>query len=265
MSIDGVVGEHPLAQVVDRLHVGEVGGVDVRRAAGGLDLRLASPRASPAPRATSSGMPPAAATFSAADLPMPLEAPVMTTVRPLTARAQRAVLEEVRVEVALPVVPELVGVARAAAGPRCRCPASACSVSRVSNEQLKPTCSTTSSGMSKSARIARRTSLSCGSCITIEQHALGQRVEAACGRSASRAAARARRGRSGSAPRRTGPSSRSARWNAWPSRPSLVGDVVHRGGDVVDRHEVRRAELGADQREPLRAARCARRWIALKK
>ena len=31
----------------------------------------------------------------------------------------------------------------------------------------------------------------------------------------------------------------------------LVGDVVHRGGDVVDRHDVRVAELGADEREPL--------------
>jgi hypothetical protein len=32
----------------------------------------------------------------------------------------------------------------------------------------------------------------------------------------------------------------------------LVGDVVHRGGDVVDRHDVRVAELGPDEREPLR-------------
>jgi hypothetical protein len=38
-----------------------------------------------APRATSSGIPPAAAIFSAAARPIPLEAPVMTTVRPLTA------------------------------------------------------------------------------------------------------------------------------------------------------------------------------------
>ena len=36
-------------------------------------------------RATSSGMPPASAIFSAAARPMPLEAPVMTTVRPLMA------------------------------------------------------------------------------------------------------------------------------------------------------------------------------------
>ena len=43
------------------------------------------------PRATSSGMPPAAAIFSAADLPMPLEPPVMTTVLPLTdARSERS-------------------------------------------------------------------------------------------------------------------------------------------------------------------------------
>ena len=36
-------------------------------------------------RATRIGMPPAAATFSAAARPMPDEAPVMTTVLPLTA------------------------------------------------------------------------------------------------------------------------------------------------------------------------------------
>ena len=33
----------------------------------------------------------------------------------------------------------------------------------------------------------------------------------------------------------------------------LVGDVVHRGGDEVDRDDVRVAELGADEREPARA------------
>ena len=38
-------------------------------------------------RATSSGIPPAAAIFSAAALPIPLEAPVITTVLPLTAPA----------------------------------------------------------------------------------------------------------------------------------------------------------------------------------
>ncbi len=38
-------------------------------------------------RATSSGMPPAAATLSAAARPMPLDAPVITTVLPFTAPA----------------------------------------------------------------------------------------------------------------------------------------------------------------------------------
>ena len=55
-------------------------------------------------------MPPAAAILIAAARPMPLDAPVMTTVLPLTAARERAVLEQVRVEVALPVVPELLGV-----------------------------------------------------------------------------------------------------------------------------------------------------------
>ena len=40
------------------------------------------------------------------------------------------------------------------------------------------------------------------------------------------------------------------RWKAWPSRPGLVGDVVHRLGDVVDRHHVGVAEVDADQGHP---------------
>ena len=42
------------------------------------------------------------------------------------------------------------------------------------------------------------------------------------------------------------------RWKAWPSRSGLVGDVVHRLGDVVDRHHVGVAEVDADQGHPAR-------------
>src|SRR5438270_867393 len=34
--------------------------------------------------------------------------------------------------------------------------------------------------------------------------------------------------------------------------PGLVADVLHRGGDEIDRDDVRVAELGTDQREPPR-------------
>ena len=109
-------------------------------------------------RATSSTVPPASAIFSAADLPIPEEAPVTMTIRPRTAASsetlptqlaaephqlvgdllledlgepadqaeapaggadQRLVAEQVRVEMALPVVPELarVGLERRHADP----------------------------------------------------------------------------------------------------------------------------------------------------
>ena len=61
-------------------------------------------------RATSSTVAPASATFTAVALPIPEEAPVISTTLPRTARAQRAVLEQVGIEVALPVVPDAVRV-----------------------------------------------------------------------------------------------------------------------------------------------------------
>ena len=45
----------------------------------------------------------------------------------------------------------------------------------------------------------------------------------------------------------------------------LVGDVVHRLGDVVDRDDVRVAELRADERDPLAAASARSFWMSLKK
>ena len=145
-----VLLEHLLGHPVDVVDVGEVAAVDVGDAAAGLDLLAASPRASPGVRATSRTMPPASAIFIAADLPMPEEAPVTMTIsaahrllerdvalQPAARRAstssgiccsricarpptspsaaagradQRPVAEQVRVEVALPVVPELARV-----------------------------------------------------------------------------------------------------------------------------------------------------------
>ena len=78
-------------------------------------------------------MPPAAAIFSAADRPMPLRGAGDDDRLAVDRALERAVLEEVGVEVALPVVPELVGVGVELAARRCPVPSSARSVSRVSN------------------------------------------------------------------------------------------------------------------------------------
>ena len=81
--------------------------------------------------------PPASPTCSAVSRPMPLEAPVISTRLSLIARGQRAVAEQVGVEVALPVVPQLAARRCRAAARRCRCPSSARWVSRASKVQRK--------------------------------------------------------------------------------------------------------------------------------
>jgi len=97
--------------------------------------------------------------------------------------------------------------------------ASARSVSRVSNWQVKPTCSTTSGGMPKSVRIESRTPLSAGSFMTIDSVPLG---------SMSRSFLSMRIARCGAWPARANVFRTSperwplgwARWKAWPSSPS---------------------------------------------
>ena len=55
------------------------------------------------------------------------------------------------------------------------------------------------------------------------------------------------------------------RWKASPSRSGEVGEVVHRLGDVVDRHDVGVAEVDADQRQPGRQGVAQIRLISGKK
>ena len=105
-----VVGEDLVGHPLDVLGVGHVAAVDVGDPAGGLDLLPWSPRACPSSGRRAAPCAPASATLTAVALPIPEEAPVISTTLPRTAADERAVLEEVGVEVALPVVPELVGV-----------------------------------------------------------------------------------------------------------------------------------------------------------
>ena len=74
---------------------------------------------------------PAAAIFSAAALPMPDEPPVISTMLPCDLAAQRVVDEQVGIEMALPVVPQLPGVVLQIAARGSSCPSSARSVSRA--------------------------------------------------------------------------------------------------------------------------------------
>ena len=170
-------------------------------------------------RATSSGMPPAAAIFSAAARPMPLEAPVMTH-RPAVDRAlERAVLEQVGVEVALPVVPQLPGVASRARAPRCPSPPARAAVSRASNCAVeRDVRRETSSGMPRSARNVRRTSRSAGSCISELSTPLGSSSVSACRSACASCGACAARAKVlSTSPARCGFG--STRWKACPSRP----------------------------------------------
>ncbi len=111
--------------------------------------------------------------------------------------------------------------------------------------------STTSSGMPRSASTLRRICLSAGSLSANDDHALGQVLQ----RAAVDAHDRARRV----------PGLRERVEHLADALAlgvddvedvvlelALVRDVVHRGGDVVDRDDVRPAPLEADQREPLR-------------
>ncbi len=96
-------------------------------------------------------------------------------------------------------------------------PASARSVSRVSNWAVRAISPSTSSGIPKSARIARRTFLAAGSAITIEKVPLGSALSSRvsiridiCGAWAAAAKALI------TSPERW--DFGAVRWNAWPSR-----------------------------------------------
>ena len=137
--VDGdVLVEDLLDEVVDRVEVREVGRVDVRGAPGRLDLglgllelvhRARDEQRDAAGRRDLHRRRAADAARGAGD----------DDGAPVDGGLERAVLVEVGVELALPVVPDELGVVLAAAGPRSPEPASARSVSRVSNWAVKAT------------------------------------------------------------------------------------------------------------------------------
>ena len=129
-------------------------------------------------------------------------------------------------------------------------PARARSLSRVSNWAVKPRWPRISSGMPRSARIWCRTPFRAGSWSSSEPTPLGsasvRRLSmrmAMCGACAALAKVL-----------RTSPERcdlGAMRWKAWPSRPGWWAMWSIARGHVVDRDDVRVAELEADEREPL--------------
>ena len=143
-------------------------------------------------------------------------------------------------------------------------PSSARWVSRPSKRGTSAMCSSTVSGMPRSASSVRRTSLSAGSFIAYERTPFGSmsviRLSMRIDHLRRVAGARERVEHVAGALR-----ARVDEVERLAVEARLVRDVVHRRGDPVDRHDVRPADLEADEREPLAAARGATFWIALKK
>ena len=140
-------------------------------------------------------------------------------------------------------------------------PASAFSVRRESKTGVNDVCASTSAGMPSRPMV--RSSTACAGADLM--HAVDQRQRAAARGGAARAAPVVRRSTGVAnvgAPAAlqnalimstTGCGSGLTRWNASPSRSGRCAEVVHRLGDVVDRHHVGVAEVDADQRQPARA------------
>ena len=202
-------------------------------------------------RATSSGTPPAAATFSAVARPMPEEAPVISTCLPVERLLQRAPAAEVGVHLALPVVPQprRVVVQRrrllerrageralrsracrsAAPAPCARAPPRGCRARAARGcaaWRQGGSASASDSGHFGSGSVRRLSTLTAkrGACA-----ARGELVDQLVD------ALRARVGEVEGAAVEVG----------------LVRDVLERGRHPVDRHDVRVAEVEADQRHPL--------------
>ena len=130
-------------------------------------------------------------------------------------------------------------------------PFSARSVSRVSNCGTSAMCSMTSSGMPKSARIVPPHALQRGQLEHHRDHALGQGV----GQALVDAQRELRRvGGLGELVQHLARALGAGvgQVEGLAVEVGLVGDVVHRLRDPVDRHDVGVAHLRADEREPLR-------------
>ena len=171
------------------------------------------------------------------------------------ARAARAVCEEVGVEVALPVVPELVGVGLQRRHRDAGALERLLGLARVEAGRVVDV-------DEHRARDAEVGEDLVGDPLHRRQHReperdrLGDRSRAS---SASIRIAAAARGRRWAKMLITWPAVSgfgSVRWKAWPSSPS-VGDVVHRLGHEVDRHDVDLLPSMPTHRHPRRQRRCA--------
>ena len=162
-----------------------------------------------------------------------------------------AVLVEVGVERALPVVPDLRRRTSVSGGSVMSVPRSSRWVSRASKRQESAMYSTTSSGIPRSARTLRADLL--------ERRQLQREAEHALGQVLRRAAVDPHHGLGRVAGLRERVQDLADALalgvddvEGLAVEAVLVGDVVDGRGDVVDRDDVRPAPLERDQREPLR-------------
>ncbi len=195
-------------------------------------------------------MPPAAATFSAAARPMPDDAPVMIDGLAVDGALEGAVLVQVGVELALVVVPELLGVVGQRRDRDVRVAQRALRVAGVEAAAERDVLD----DLVRDAEVGEevRTDL-------LERGQLQREAEHALGQVLRRALVDPHHGLG----RVTGLGERVQDLadalalgvddvEGGVLDLGLVGDVVDGGGDVVDRDDVRPAPLEADQREPLR-------------
>ena len=246
----GVVGQQRLDQLLDRVEVAQVARRDVRGAARGLDLGLDLVelllRARDEDRDAAGGR----------DLQRRGAADAARRAgdddRLAVDRAlEGAVLVEVGVERALPVVPQLLGVAGQRRQRRCPSRGARAGCRARRSGSVSAMYSTTSSGMPRSASTCARICLSAGSFIAKLSTPLGRfcvarlsiRMTAlgACPASANVLSTSPTRWPLG-----------STTWKAWPSRSGWWAMWSIDRGDVVDRDDVGPAPLERDQREPLR-------------
>jgi hypothetical protein len=243
----GMVGEHEAAEVVDRVGIGQIRHVPVRRASKILDLLLCLLEL----LLTASHQDRDAAGPGDLECHRPADAArgARDQHRLAVNRAlEAAVLEQVGIEVALPVVPERGGVAGELGD---RDPGALERALRIAGVELggqgdvaEDLVGDPEVREDRPANAARG-----GSAISIDSVPFGSACSSresirivSCGACAADANAF-----------RTSPE----RWRlgfaevkCLPVEVGQVGDVVHRGGDVVDRDDVGVAELRPDQRKP---------------
>ena len=214
------------------------------------------------PRATSTGMPPAWATLSAVTWPMPDEAPVITTYLPVERLAVARVAAGGRRRGSPPSSPTASAAYASRSGTAMPEPASAFSVRRESKTGGEATCARAPRPGCRAGRWSGRARPATGAeldAAPFDQRragaARGGAAPSGAGVVTLRSIGVANCGAPAAAQNAltmstTGCGSGLTRWNASPSRSGRWREVVHRLGDVVDRHHVGVAEVDADQRQP---------------